>query len=199
MYHYDFIEIGTSNFDTIIETSSDSQRGLSIEPVRYYLDQLPNRPLVTKLNCAISPTNESGHIDVYYIPEDLISKNNLPWWLKGCNSVGQYHRFHRQFNLEDIVVIERVEVYPIAYILLKHRVHAIDFLKIDTEGQDIGILNCLYDYLRSKDRSYFPKRIRFETSNTDEDQNSKLVMRYASLGYRLNYTNIDDTEIILEP
>jgi len=48
---YDFVEIGTSDFDTLIETATDATRGLSIEPVRYYLDRLPERAGVKKLLC----------------------------------------------------------------------------------------------------------------------------------------------------
>ena len=39
MKHYDFIEIGTSDFDTLIESSDDNVVGLSIEPIKYYLDR----------------------------------------------------------------------------------------------------------------------------------------------------------------
>jgi hypothetical protein len=46
--HYDFIEIGTSDFDTLIETSDDKTVGLSIEPIKYYLDRLPERKNVKK-------------------------------------------------------------------------------------------------------------------------------------------------------
>ena len=38
--HYDFIEIGTSDFDTLIETSNNDTVGISIEPIKYYLDNL---------------------------------------------------------------------------------------------------------------------------------------------------------------
>ena len=43
---YDFIEIGTSNFDTLIEAADDTTVGISIEPIGYYLDQLPDRARV---------------------------------------------------------------------------------------------------------------------------------------------------------
>jgi hypothetical protein len=33
---YDFIEIGTSDFDTEIENCDDNKKGLSIEPVKIY-------------------------------------------------------------------------------------------------------------------------------------------------------------------
>jgi hypothetical protein len=38
---YDFIEIGTSDFETLLQESSGV--GLSIEPLKFYLDNLPNK------------------------------------------------------------------------------------------------------------------------------------------------------------
>ena len=35
---YDFIEIGTSDFNTCIQTCKDSEIGLSIEPLKIYID-----------------------------------------------------------------------------------------------------------------------------------------------------------------
>jgi hypothetical protein len=55
--HYDFIEIGTSCFDTLIEKSSDVKVGISIEPIKYYCDKLPNKKNVIKLNKGISDQN----------------------------------------------------------------------------------------------------------------------------------------------
>lgn len=197
-YYYDFIEIGTANFDTLTHTCADFERGLAIEPVKHYLDQLPNKPYVTKINCAISPINEFGHIDVYYIPEHLVEAHNLPWWIKGCNSIGEYHRHHIANNLQHLVKIDKVEVYPISHILEKHKVKTINFLKIDTEGNDLGILINLSDYLKTKSKDYFPKKIRFETSNTDEQDNKEVIELYESFGYLVDYTDTDDTQIILK-
>lgn len=43
---YDFIEIGTSNFDTLIQSADDNAKGISVDAVKYYIDNLPD-----KLNC----------------------------------------------------------------------------------------------------------------------------------------------------
>ena len=40
MVFYDFIEVGTSNFNTELEKADDTSVGLSIEPVKFYLDDL---------------------------------------------------------------------------------------------------------------------------------------------------------------
>lgn len=39
----DFIEIGTSDFDTLIESSNDNTHGISIDPVNIYLNKLPTK------------------------------------------------------------------------------------------------------------------------------------------------------------
>ena len=73
--HYDFIEIGTSDFDTLIENADNNTIGLSIEPIKFYLDRLPDKENVTKVNVAISES--SGFIDIYHIEEDKIIENKV--------------------------------------------------------------------------------------------------------------------------
>jgi hypothetical protein len=87
---YNFIEIGTSDFDTLIENCSN-ECGLSVEPIKYYIDRLPDKPNVKKLQVAISDVD--GYMDVYYISDDKIIEYNLPWWVRGSNSVNRPHPF----------------------------------------------------------------------------------------------------------
>ena len=51
---YDFIEIGTSDYDTLIQQCGDDEIGLSIEVVKSYIDRLPEKKNVKKINCGIS-------------------------------------------------------------------------------------------------------------------------------------------------
>ena len=108
---YDFIEIGTSDFHTLIESATDETIGLSIEPIKYYLDRLPNRTNVTKVQAAVSNTDD--FIDIYYISNDNIVKNNLPFWVRGCNSVSKPHLYTKSKigdELYDrIVTIDKVK------------------------------------------------------------------------------------------
>ena len=46
----DFLEIGTADFDTEIEKSDNNTRGFSIEPLKIYLDKLPEKSLCKKFN-----------------------------------------------------------------------------------------------------------------------------------------------------
>lgn len=66
---YDFIEIGTSDFDTEIQKHPE-KRGISIEPVKYYLDRLPESRTCKKLNMGIS--NYTGTGKVNYLSEEIL-------------------------------------------------------------------------------------------------------------------------------
>ncbi len=61
---YDFVEIGTSDFDTLIQTATDTTRGLSIEPVRHYLDRLPSPAGVKKIWAGVSADNVKARLEV---------------------------------------------------------------------------------------------------------------------------------------
>ena len=78
LLNYDFIEIGTSNFDTLIQSSDDETLGISVDAVKYYIDNLPDKLNVKKINVGISDVNQV--LDVYYIPENIINENKLPQW-----------------------------------------------------------------------------------------------------------------------
>ena len=188
---YDFIEIGTSNFDTLIEAADDTTVGISIEPIGYYLDQLPNRAGVKKLAVAIS--HNHGMLPVFYIPERTIRARGLPEWLRGCNSVGDYHPKHVELMVRDLVQIDTVDVMTIADIFDLHDVTELDYLKIDTEGADCDIMLNLFKFLESEPRSRYPKKILFESN---ELANQELVEAIKNqfvviMGYRVTRSGYD--------
>ena len=80
----DFIEIGTSNFNTLIGIKNN-KIGLSIKPIKYYLDQLPNKKGCKKIVAAIS--NVNGTVKVYYVSTKVWKKFGLRKWVRGCNTI----------------------------------------------------------------------------------------------------------------
>ena len=70
--HYNFIEIGTSDFDTEIQTCSNDKVGLSIDPLLMYLRNLPTKPHVLKVLGAIS--DEDGFVDIYFCSKEVIER-----------------------------------------------------------------------------------------------------------------------------
>lgn len=156
-----FVEIGTSDFDTLIEKQrEDDSVNFSIEPIKFYLDRLPNKKNVTKLNCAIS--DRSGKIKVYHVPLEDIRKYKLPNWVRGCNSINKEHptvsRILKQKKLEHILKCDEVDVLSINEFIDKYDIRSIKYLKIDTEGHDCIIIKSL---LAGK---VLPKKIHFESN-----------------------------------
>jgi hypothetical protein len=189
---YDFIEIGTSNFDTLIEAADDTTVGLSIEPIGYYLDQLPNRANVKKLDIAVARNNKFGFMDVYYVPERTIRARGLPDWLRGCNSVGGYHPKHIELAVRDLVQIDTVELIPIGELFNCYDVTELDYLKIDTEGADCEIMRHLCEFLKTEPTTRYPKKILFESNElavADDVETVKTL--FVELGYHVTCTGYD--------
>lgn len=208
----DYIEIGTSNFNTISQMLDPSDpaslRGLAVEPSLEYLTQLPSRPGVTKVNAALvteaevaaSIANGGGDgrtdVDFYFIPEATIKLHNFAQFWKGCNSIGDYHLMHVRGGMQKHVVTRKVQGMSVRQLLTEHHVRRVRLLKIDAEGYDITILHELYLYLVARgNTTLYPERIVFESNSSEQRAElDKLLDEFASLGYKLIYYG-DDTII----
>ena len=184
---YDFIEIGTSDFDTEIQNCDDDKIGLSIEPLIHYLDNLPNKKNVTKVNAAVS--NYNGFVDIYYLNEEIIKKFDLPDYVKGQNSIGNphpeiLHWFVRGLTNEDISK-KNVPVINFETIIKKYNVESLELLKVDTEGHDCIIMEDYLGYVFNN-HNLLAKKIIFE-SNILSNQASvnSIINKCVSLGYTI--------------
>jgi FkbM family methyltransferase len=139
---YNFIEVGTSDFMTLIQSADDQTVGLSIEPISEYLDRLPNKPKVQKVNAALSDTDDT--IEIYHIESKDLEKYNLPYWIRGCNSVNGPHEFTKKKigdeTYNKLVKIDKVPTISWKTLIEKYNIGSIDYLKIDTEGHEHIIL-----------------------------------------------------------
>jgi len=189
-----FIEIGTSNFDTLIQNANDETSGLCVEPLSHYLYSLPCKKNVIKINKAITDntTKNDEKMDIYYIPEDVIEKQHLPEWLKGCNSINSMHPLHIKHNLQQYVKIENIGVISIKELLYGNSIRNAAFIKIDTEGHDCTILNGLYNYIKFLPDIFHPLTIKFETNeNTKEIDVNNILNLYEKIGYELKSRDYD--------
>ena len=197
--HYDFIEIGTSDFNTLIQKADDRTVGLSVEPMTDYLARLPEKRNVIKVNAAVSA--HSGHIDLYYVPDAVRKEHNLPSWMKGTNKIGAPHptvmRYLAKHDLpESLVHYKRVPVLSVAGLLRRYRVGSIDYLKIDTEGHDSIIMGAYLDLVERRP-ALRAKRILFESNAlTSRDAVTQLSGRLRALGYTVE-TRRQDTLAVL--
>ena len=149
--HLDYVDIGTSDFDIGSGTIEYNKTYLLVEPVEYYLNNIPNTSNVFKANYAIS--DAEGVIDVYYVEESNIQKYNLPYWVRGCNKVNTKHptvvKLLEDIGIsEDIFTCKKVKCITFNTLRQIYNITYINKLKIDTEGHDHIVLkevaNCLF-------------------------------------------------------
>lgn len=172
MVHFDFIEVGTSDFDTLLQDLAYDEsrmhvsnvRGISIEPLKCYLDRLPNDPRVTKVCAAIS--NFSGKVKTFYVEPSEISKHQLPHWMRGCNSIITPHpevaTNLKSLKLEHLQIELEVPCMTLLEVVEKFNVSSIGLLKLDCEGHDPVILRNFIETFADKPLELLPKMIQFE-------------------------------------
>lgn len=182
---FDFIEIGTSDFHTLIERADDNTVGLSVDPIKLYLDRLPQPRHCTKLAAAIS--DHDGDTVAYYIPPERIAAFGLPDWVRGCNSIGAPHASiaamlrDRGLAQKDVVVEQPIPCLRLTTLLKNYDIHGIYHLKTDTEGHDAVILN---NFFNCAERALWPHELLFETNIlSDQETVHKLIARLITAGY----------------
>jgi len=193
----DFVEIGTSNFNTLLQKAKPGVYGLSVEPVLEYLGQLPSHPTVQKINVAVS--NTDGEMDLYLIPPNKMG--GLPAWMRGTNSIGHPHptvvRYLRRHNLSPDL-IERRTVPIVSVATLLRDVTSIGYLKIDTEGHDAVILNAFLDLVATRP-SLLPHTIRFEANSLSSKADiQQCIDRLKALQYDTRQTKSDVIATVLQ-
>ena len=196
--NYDFIEIGTSDFDTLIQTATNDTVGLSIDPIQFYLNRLPEKQLVKKVNCAVSFDGKRGKDKVYYIPLHIIYEHQFPLWIRGCNAVGDYHYQHKKHNLEKLVKTIDIDCIPLSEIFEENDVDKVTVLKIDTEGGDCKILQSFIPFLLLRDKDRWPVWIEFETNIlTPKEIVDETIDLYIDLGYKVARRGVGEQNTIL--
>lgn len=188
----DFIEIGTSDFETELQTNNGN--GISIEPIKYYIDNLPDKSNVTKINIGIS--NYNGKSVVYYVPPENIEKYDFPWWIRGCNTINSYHKTvesickGQKINIEDVTTSYEIDVKTLFSVFMEKQINGVYYLKIDTEGHDTVILKKFYEDITSN--IYLPHKILFESNClSNETEINEIITLYESKGYDLIYKDND--------
>ena len=183
--NFDFIEIGTSDFDTLIEKCNNNEVGLCVEPLNEYLRRLPDKPKVIKANYALSDT--SGYAKIFYVkPQDIV-KYNLPNWVRGCNSLNFPHPTIKKLlgdKHDNIIKVENIHLITWRKLISLYKIESIKYLKIDTEGHD-GVI--LEEYYKEciKNPSLLANTILFENNVLSNKSNIKsIISLFINLGYK---------------
>jgi len=149
---YDHVDIGTCDFEVADGVFSKDKNYLLVEPMAEYLDRLPTGDNIKKENSACS--NKNGSIDIFYVPEEVISKYNLPIGIKGCSKIGEMHStvlsiFERSGISIDLIKKKTINVISFSDLVNKYFIDNIGQLKIDTEGHDHIIAKEVCEFILS--------------------------------------------------
>jgi len=189
-----FVEIGTSDFDTLIPLAKKGWKGIFVEPVKYLLDNLERVDGCEYENVAISNYNGETTINYATDPKEQ--------WVRGIGYTTQRkddfipysyepsrpsnHFWNENFSN---LTKKTVECMTLDTLLDKHNVKDIDFLKIDVEGMEYVILDT-YSW-RIK-----PALMKIETNWGNNGLKSLWEQKLAGLGY-LVYKEATDWYCIL--
>lgn len=161
---FDYIEIGTSDFENMILDSSDPTTiGASVDIMSEYLDALPNVEGKYKLNFGIDL--DEGWQTVYYIAPRDVARFKLGVGMKGASSIGQPHGWAmsvlRKRKLTHLLKRKSVQVVTFSTLTKVLNATKVFYLKVDAEAQTLRIIHSVVDCCRT--RKICPRVIQYET------------------------------------
>ncbi len=168
-----FIEIGSCDFDTLNHfTENGLWRGIIVDPIKKYLDNIPRAKNVEYVNAAISDLR--GVRKMWVFNDDLVNADR--------DYAGMSTMHPMDVNLD---LMHEVMVSTITYkdLLEMHGIERVDYLKIDTEGHDMNILREVIF-----DGPLRPNIIKVERLHCDVNEMSEFLL---GKGYHIEVNNID--------
>jgi FkbM family methyltransferase len=203
--HYNYVDIGTSNFDTSAKfaITDPSIKVLLVEPLDFYLNSFKGNDNIKLCNCAIS--NTEGTSIIHYLPEEFINEY-MPdkRWLKGCNRLDNEHPLvikELQEKGIDLKTIQKLEIKKITFNMLcdLYNIVSIGKLTIDTEGHEHFILPSIIQKIKNgmKIKSLFVEFHPDKNYLSNHPQMEELFKQFSALNYtRTNHSM--DVELTLQ-
>lgn len=151
-----FIEIGSCDFQTLNYLSDFGWKGVIVEPVKKYLDNIEQKPNVFYVNAAVD--TDRGSRELWLCSEELVDSDKD---YAGMSS------FYKNVQSEKAGSHDRSIIVPtLTYsdLISMCNITQVDYLKIDTEGHDYEILKMVD--LRGPLR---PKYIKIEHKHSSFD------------------------------
>jgi hypothetical protein len=112
------------------------------------------------------------------------------WW----QQLGSFNKDHITKYLgsrtAQFIRAEKIRTEPLVKILDKHNFPRIDFLHVDTEGADYGVIQSL-DFSKFK-----PVLILYEHRHLTQNESVQLISLLRSHGYKFLYTMHDTLAIL---
>jgi FkbM family methyltransferase len=165
-----FIEIGTSDFETLIPLAKNGWVGIFIEPVKYLLDNLERIEGCRYINKAIGTYD--GMTNIHY------ATNPTEEWHKGIGYIDEAEvatGIGRYFDGKNETV-KSIPCITLNTLLEQYRVKRIDLLKIDIEGLE-------YKILESFDWTIKPAVLNVEIRHWTTENRNRWKRELEEMGY----------------
>ena len=133
-----FIEIGTSDFNTLVPLAQVGWKGIFVEPLEELLDNLERFEGCIYENCAV--LDEMTTMNLHFYDLDWVPQSNQHW-TRGVGSLSETNHFNLNPQFKEHERNRDVPVVTLDHLIEKHNVKRIDYLKIDIEGLDYKILD----------------------------------------------------------
>ena len=143
-----FLEIGTCDFQTLNFLSDWGWRGVMVEPVKKYLNNIEQKPNIHYLNYAVDW--ECGTRTMYMASDDIVNQDH--------DFAGMTSFYQRNNSLVNELVVNTITFEKIFELC---DITQIDILKIDAEGHDLELLKMFPFHLLT------PKCIQLEHEHID--------------------------------
>ena len=143
-----FIEIGTSDFDTLEPLAQLGWKGIFVEPIGELLNNIERYDGCFYEESAI--LDYSGKTDIQYYDLDWAKD-----WQRGVGNTSDINNFNCNPHFKEHVRTARVNVLTLDMLIDKYKVKRIDYLKIDIEGLE-------YKILENYSWRILPKKIKCE-------------------------------------
>jgi hypothetical protein len=198
----DFVELGTSDYDLLTaQTGAEQLKGVSVEPVSYYLNKLPTHKNLKKVRAAIVSeyNDEARSTKMFFVSTELLVMHpDWPEWVRGCNSVGKPHSsavsflYSQGYDPMLHILSEDVDLISIHDLLKEVGGCRVGFLKMDVEGFDPALLIAYARYL-AQYPSCYADRVQVEFNEQSGRRLQVRALRYiAMFGYSESHLTGDD-------
>ena len=168
-----FVEIGTSNFDTLVPLVNNGWQGFCVEPVRDYIIDLSklNQKVVLS-NCAIS--SYDGTLKMY----QSVTDNDELWSRGVSHAVEQQGSKLLETKRYSHLVKGMIEVtcFTLSTYIKRRGITHIDFLKVDVEGHENDIFD-VYDWIIK------PTFMKIEHAHIDDKKLRKTLEKQGYIVY----------------
>lgn len=181
--NYNFVELGSSEYNTLSKETPELVRGILINPIPEILNNIADKPNVIKIAKSVARMPNQTQEDVWFIPKQDVTDGGYPYWLFDKVSYGTLHEHHQNPNLAHLLQKRTVPTTSIQEVFETNNVEKVGILSLYSVDKDTEILLNALPYLSTKQDK--PAQIRFSIERILPNKIDEVITAYSTIGYSL--------------